>query len=199
MLVAVLLEETSSTLLNMGKLHEQIIEFKILLKKFLKYTETGIHISCKTKKVLDEFRADVELVKQEFSCKNSSVLPKIRLFKNIVFDKINWNTLFDMYNATLDESESHLEIKVSNTSNNNNSIQALLGSPAIASLIQQILPIVQETLKDKDTTSINPNELIAALTSGNFKNNSMGIDLSSVVEKTTELVNQKIASKELNL
>jgi hypothetical protein len=183
----------------MGKLHDKIIDFKILLKKFLKNTETGIHISCKTKKVLDDFRHDIDNNRELFISKNPDVLSNIRLFKTMKFDKIKWDYLFEMYNTTLEENETLLEIVDTNTQNiNMNGLSGILGNPAIANLIQQILPVVQESLKNKDTSNLDPNELIAALTSGNLKNNSTGIDLTSVVEKTTKLVNEKIASKELN-
>lgn len=192
----------------MGKLYDQILDFKIILKKFLKFNGGGIHISCKTKQTLDEYRDDVENNRSEFISKNPEVLLKIRLLKGFTFEKIKWDYLFEMYNTTLNENEKSLEIVDVTTDTDhqldlrNNSmpggIEGLLGNPAITGLISQLLPIVQETLKNKDTSNIKPEDLINALTSGNLKNNNTGIDLSNVFEKTTQLVNEKIASGELN-
>jgi hypothetical protein len=195
----------------MGKLYEQILEFKILLKKFLKYSGTGVHISCKSKAILDAYKKDVNENKEGLVNKNPDVLMKISLFRGMKFEKIKWDYLYEMYNITLDESEKNLEIVDISSSTTIGSgtaslpkfppqfggMESLLGNPAIAGMITELLPVVQETLKNTDTSNIKPENLIKALTSGDLKNNDLGIDLSSVVEKTTKMVNDKVASGDL--
>ena len=191
----------------MGTTYEKVLEFKILLKKFLKHTQTNTHISCKNKIILDTFKKDIDENMENFMKKDIQVLKNISLFKGHVFTSVKWSLLYDMYNVTLDETETHKEIvedpemvtlDITKLETLPNGFEGILKNPAISGMISELLPVVQEMMKGKDTSNIKPENLIKALTSGDLKNNEIGIDLTSIFDKTSELVNKRIASGELN-
>jgi hypothetical protein len=190
----------------MGKTYEKVLEFKVLLKKFLKYSKASQHISCKTVEIIRLFKKDVNGVKEGLVRQDQEALKSISLFKNITFEKIHWNYLYEMYNTSLEDNESHLEIDIIEIPkvpqvNPSRAMPAdmasLLSNPAIGNMIQELVPMVQESLKDKDLSNIDPSQLLGVLTSGNLKNNDTGIDFTDIVGKTSKLVAERIASGDI--
>jgi hypothetical protein len=111
-----------------------------------------------------------------------------------------------MYNTSLEDNESHLEIDIIEIPkvpqvNPSRAMPAdmasLLSNPAIGNMIQELVPMVQESLKDKDLSNIDPSQLLGVLTSGNLKNNDTGIDFTDIVGKTSKLVAERIASGDI--
>lgn len=193
----------------MGTTYDKVFEFKTLLKKFLKHAGANIHISCKNILTLDTFKKDVNSTMQSFIKRDPDSLKSISLFKGYTFDTVKWSLLFDMYNSTLDETETEKEIVddpemmtldiKKNLDTLPSGFEGILNkNPAIYDMISELLPMVKEAMKGKDTSNIEPENLMRALTSGNLKNNELGIDLSKIFEKTSDLVNKKISSGELH-
>lgn len=185
----------------MGKTYEKVLEFKVLLKKFLKYSNSSNHISCKTVDVIKKFKMDVNSAKELLIKQDKEALKNISLFNNVSFEKIHWNYLYEMYNTSLEDNEAHLQIDIIELSQTKKEalpdLASILSNPAIGNMITELVPMVQESLKDKDLTNIDPTQLLGVLSSGNLKDNTTGIDFTEIVGKTSKLVAEKIASGDL--
>ena len=189
----------------MGKASVKVKFFKKLLRDFLlgyeKATGATVHIKVKTMEVVRGFLDDVKQNHDEFMKCNKECLKYISIFKAVNFDNfiVDWSYLHGMYFASMEDEppEELVMLSKANISNVNLSVgdsgnisgvdlNNIIGNPAIHKIANDLMPMIQKTLENKDASTLNIQEIMSSLMSGD--NKAGGIDFSEVIAETTAKV-----------
>lgn len=198
--------------------NKQLKVFKRVLEEFLsEYNKLDDTFEVKLKvkmETISKFGEEVNLNLEKFINRDTSILKSFSLFKRLDLNLDSYDYIHQLYVVSqgtsidqdiikrFEESKNIMDIipKKQNISqfpsfleNRNNPI----GSDALMGLVGDIAGQVGESLKGKDLSKINPQELLSGLMSG--KNNIGGIDFTQILAQTTGILQQKVSSGEVNL
>lgn len=191
---------------------KRIKMFNRLLAEFIEdynkmYNMEIPFVKIKELSVLNTFKDEINYVSEAFFKCDETAFKNITLCKELQLDqredlgenKLNiWKYLHNLFLLT-QEAPDKIEIvnKTKEALENASSSLALTTQDTdMASIIQDIAGEVSKTLQGKDLSSINPMELLSTLMSGNANIN--GIDFGAIIKNTTEKIQSKIQSGEID-
>lgn len=195
--------------------------FNRVLKEFLsdykKISNKNISFKANDISFLNKYREQVEAVKDDFFKCDDKALKDIEMCLKMDMvstppgeDKYNvWKYLHDLYIITLEKATEEV-LEKSKTGLKNCKLPEKFSAFAknleknvshntdFGNLIQDIAGQVSKSLEGKDLSSLNPMDLIAGLMSGNATDIN-GIDFSDIIKNTTETIQGKVESGELDI
>jgi hypothetical protein len=189
---------------------KRIKMFNRLLQEFIEdynkmYNFDIPFVKIKEISVLNTFKDEINYVSEAFFKCEQSALKNITLCKQLKLDTLEvsgenklsiWKYLHNLFLLTQeapDKSELIEKTKKAIESINISNVQV---DPDMSNLIQDIAGEVSKSLEGKDLSSINPMELLTTLMSG--KKSINGIDFGNIIKNTTEKLQTKIESGEID-
>lgn len=186
------------------------IIFNRVLTEFLSEYKTIKNIKLNVPKVSIEdivkFNTEVKNCEEKFIKCDPECILNISLCKKIELDVLNlqknpeiiWKYLHNLYFVSNEKKDT---IKLIEESKDN--IKALektvqpmtsLDFGGLSSVIQEVSKVVASQLEGKDLSNVDPSNMFDMLSNG-----SSGIDFASIIKNTTEQLNLKISSGELDV
>ncbi len=151
--------------------------------------------------VLNTFKDEINFVSELFFNCDQSALKNITLCKQLKLDTLKiseenkvsiWSYLHNLFLLTQEAPDKSQLIEKTKKA-----IECLTNTePDLSNLFQDIAGEVSKSLQGKDISSINPMELMNALMAGN--SNINGIDFMNIIKNTTEKLQNKIDSGEID-
>jgi hypothetical protein len=164
-------------------------------------------VKIKELSVLNTFKDEINYVSEDFFKCEQTAFKNITLCKQLQLDQREdlgenklsiWKYLHNLYILTQEAPDkSDLVNKTKQALENvSSSLAVTTQDTDMAAIIQDIAGEVSQSLQGKDLSSINPMDLLSTLMSGNTNIN--GIDFGAILKNTTEKIQSKIQSGELD-
>lgn len=170
--------------------------------------------------LLNTFKDEINFVSEKFFNCDEESFSNISLCKKIGLDKTNmtnsndsrlniWKYMHNLYILTLEATDKQPVVEKSKKALDTLSQSIVVKNitkPKVNtstgnqmdSLIENIAGQVSKSLEGKDLSNINPMDLLSSLMSGG-ESNLNGIDFGSILKNTTELIQNKVNSGEIDL
>ncbi len=198
--------------------------FNRILREFLQeyndFYDKKVTIKAPNLLYLNTFKDEVNFVIDKFFACDDKTFSNISLCKKLDLDNLNlsssslslWSYLHNLYIMTLEATDKSpvverskaslealkLRLTVPKTSQLT-TVNKAPGNSDLNSLIAEIAEKVSGQLEGKNLEGLDPMAIMASLMSGGGNANIGGIDFSEILKTTTESIQEKVSSGQLNI